>query len=923
MRYQDRLLKLCPAPRPLLGQFVAREMEGLVLYFDAANVLGALREMELVEADLAGTQAALALCRLAPLHHRATYLPAVTAVQSRLMDSDQLEAAGPAPTESARVARQANRETYRRAAAMLLDPLVEPLLAMAGGPSNRRRRRAIRLLAELQHRKGLQLLEQIAGSAEDPDAPLALLLSAGHCRGDGAQVLDCVRKNSSARHFPAMLLSLGAAPSPEALRVLAALTTCINVEALAGAASALEGFGPDEAEPLLERLCRDGYGWATVHALETIGRLRSPRALDLVIKTYRRLDHPTMRAAAAKVAGTLPGAEARQFLAEVVRENPESGIAARALEGLVRYAGGASEHADLFAAHAADPNPESAVAAVVGLCATDRQHVARQLRTWLVDDDPAWRAEAAYCLGYVQGDFAAGLLAKLAGGDPDPTVRLQATRSLSLFGWSPVSVAKLTPLMESPDDQIRRTAARILGHPALAEDRSVHAQMLKCYEAARESAEAAGLARAMGATGSGLAREYLSAQAVIETDAVKVAGLLDGLDLGGGGSPTVWKALLGHETPRVRAAAARAAWHAGDLSGVGVLADLLKAGEAASDEALYEAERMLTTAWCLADEPRFSALRERLRAALHSRSYQEFAAEEFSVHLSPDRLPRGYDPFADPSLARPWSDGDSAPLASSELPGQMEQARKRSRRRKRPRAEDALDALDGRISAFSPGRVTILAVLGLSMLLLLTGTFRTAARAAAQPGSRTLLPRGGTTVPAALQVVGLGGGATVDLGSGATIRALPGTTLRAGCGLRAGPQSPVILVGPSGRDRLRVLPETAFKVIDVTWDRKVGATKIALESLSGTLVAEVEAPHTDLTLATAGARVSVRKGTCLLRASAAALTAQVAEGRAEVSAGAGGPLTILTSGQDVEVSGGKPGPVGSCDPQTVLRDSGR
>ncbi|MBI2945605.1 MAG: HEAT repeat domain-containing protein [Candidatus Wallbacteria bacterium] len=918
MRYQDRLLKLCPPPRPLLGQFVAREMEGLVLYFDSEEVLRALRAMELAGADLAGTQAALALCRLAPLHHRAAYLPSATPVQSRLMDSDQLQAPV-SMTDSARMARQANQETYRRAATMLLDGLVDPVLGLTRTATGRRRRRAIRLLALLQNRRGLQHLQELGATTSDADAPLACLLAAGSHGASSTAVLDAVRRDADSPQFAPLILSLGAAPSPEALRVLAALTTCGNVDALAAAAAALEGFPAEDAEPLLERLCRDGFGWATVNALESIGRLRSPRALDLVVRTYRRLDHPTLRAAAAKVAGNFSDPRAREFLAEILDDRPEASVAARALEGLVRFSGGAARYAKFFEAYATHANAEAAVAAVVGLCATDRQRVARQLRSWLLESEPAWRTEAAYCLGYVQGDFAASLLGKLATSDPDEGVRLQASRSLALFGWSPISVGVLSQLLESGDAAVRRAAASVLGNPALAEDRDVYAKLVRTYQAEPDGEAAATMARALGATGSGLAKEYLTGQARTQLDPGRMAGVLEGLDLAGTVSPSVWRPLLSHGSPAVRAAATRLAWHGGDDEGVPVLAEILASGSDDAEAAMDEAERMLLTCSYLADEPRFTALREKLREALHSRSYREFAAEEFSVHLSPDRLPKGYDPFADPALARPWDASEAQPLAGAELLSELEQARSRSRRRKRTRSAEPLDALDRRISVFSPGRIMMASLLFASLVLLASGTYRNLSSARATPASQPLVARPGqTVVPAALQVVGLAGGARVELASGPPLRALPGTTLRGGCRFLAGASSAVMLVGPSGRDRIRVLPETNFRVAEVTWDRAGGATRIALDSLAGSLVVEVEAARTDLSMAAGAGKVSIRKGTSHLRGAASTLTVQVASGRVEVAASGSSQVTILTEGQELELADGKASTPGTCEPKAVL-----
>jgi HEAT repeat protein len=923
MRYQDRLLRLCPPGRPNLGQYIAREMEGLAVYFDFASVLHALRESQLTSSDLGGTQAALAFRRLVPVEQRSRYAPGLAPVQSRLLDDSALAAAAPTAPESAtaRDARFENQRTLHRAAVMFLEPLVEPMLAQVRAAGGRRRRQAIAVLGWLCHKKAMAVLREVAADAEDPDAPLACLLAAGHAGESGAgEILELVRRHAGNPSFAPMLLSLGAAPSAEALRMFGVLAASGPVEALPAAAAACEGFPAEDAEPLLERLCRDGHGWTTVNALESIGRLRSPRALELVMRTYRRLDHVTLRAAAAKVAGAIGGPEAVRFLSEILAGAPEPPVAARALEGLIRFSGATGEFATVFAAHTASQAPEAAVAAALGLAATDKPAAARVLRRWLLDTDPSWRAEAAYCLGYIPGGFSLEILQKVALSDPEESVRLQAVRSLALHERTPAWSAVLMRLLAHDDRQVRSVAIRLLGCPQMADDRDVYSCLAKTFQATADAGEAAALARAMGGLGSGLAREFLSGLLrTSDLDPERARGAADGLDLCGGGSATtVWKPLLDRPDPGLRGAAARALWHLGDDSGVAQLAESL--GQGSPDCLLDDLETMVVSAVYLADEPRFGVLRGRLREALHSRSYQEFAAQEYSVHLSPDRLPPGFELPADSAGARPWSSREAVALSAGDLQVRLEQAQRRSRRRKRGQQLD-VSGLDHRLSVLSPQRLATIALLALALILVGTGITRGGAQRLAQV---TLTPARSRAGPAAaaLHLRGLPGGASVELARGKQVQLLAGTAIRPGSVFQTGPTTACLLTGPGGSDRLRCFPGTSFTVASVSWDRAAASTRIDLERFRGELFAELEGAHTILNLRAENARVAVYRGQVLLRASGPELLLRVARGRAEVG-GAGSETTVVQAGQEVEVNAGKPEAVAPSDPEAIARNGRR
>ncbi len=922
MRYQDRLLRLCPPGRPNLGQYIAREMEGLAVYFDFASVLEALREFQLTSSDLGGTQAALAFRRLVPIEQRSRYAPGLAPVQSRLLDDSALAAAAPASPESAtaREARHENQRILHRAAVMFLEPLVEPMLALVRGTQGRRRRQAIAVLGWLCHKKAMAALREVAADPTDPDAPLACLLAAGHAGESGSgEILELVRQHAGAPSFAPMLLALGAAPSPEALRMLGVLAASGPVEALPAAAAACEGFPAEEAEPLLERLCRDGHGWTTVNALESIGRLRSPRALDIVMRTYRRLDHVTLRAASAKVAGAVGGPVAVQFLAEILAGSPEPPVAARALEGLIRFSGATGQFAALFAAHSANEAPEAAVAATLGLAATGKPAAARVLRRWLLDTDPSWRAEAAYCLGYIPGGFSLEILQKVALSDPDEPVRLQAVRSLALHERTPAWSTVLMRLLAHDDRQVRAVAVRLLGCPQMADDRDVYSCLAKALQTATDPGEAAGLARAVGSLGSGLAREFLSSLLRTDLDPVRARAAADGLDMCGGGSPTtVWKPLLDKPDPAIRGAAARALWHQGDDSGVAHLAVSL--AEAGPDCLLDDLETMVVSAVHLADEPRFGVLRGRLREALHSRSYQEFAAQEYSVHLSPDRLPPGFELIGGSDPARPWSSREAIALSAADLPGQLERAQRRSRHRNRAQHLD-VSGLDRHLSVFSLARLGTVALLALALVLIGTGITRGGGPRLPQARVTPARSKAGPTV-AALHLRGLPGGSSVELAQGKRVQLLAGTAVRSGSLFQTGPATACVLTGPGGSDRLRCFPGTSFTVASVSWDRAAVSTRIDLERFRGELFAEIEGAHTILNLRAETARVAVYRGQVLLRASGPELLLRVARGRAEVG-GLGAETTVVQAGQEVEVNAGKPEAVAPSDPEAIVRDGQR
>ncbi|MBI2943559.1 MAG: HEAT repeat domain-containing protein [Candidatus Wallbacteria bacterium] len=670
MRYQDRLLSLLPAQQPQIARYVARELEGLVPYFDSGRVMQALETIAASEDPGAAIQGSSSLHRFYPSHLEGHYVPSGDPMASRMLRPQDLVSGikrkavpGGPPSE-----RLPDTDALARSAVHLLEPAVHALLDYLPRLPAEARSRAWRTLARIPHGAVADSARKLAARQGAEALPAMLVAAAAHCRAEKeAYLVRLVSHLEGTPLFSAAIVALGLAPYAPVLELLSNLAKRGTEELHPSVAAALEGHRELGARNVLAGLSRRCSGWTALQILQSLGRLRDPAALASIESIFMERDHPSVREAAVRAAGSVKGPAAAQFLRRALEGNLHPTVAARALQSLQSVQIDPAELARLAAPWLDSSDPEAAVSALLASLMGQESAAAASLKSLIRSSNGQLRSQGAYCLGYYQGRASLEVLSYLAARDPDPQVRHQAVTSFATYELTQSVRERLTELLEKVEPRLTPVVASILGRPGAAGDSRVSEALIAAAgRAAVSGGPSVALLTAVARVGTAASREYLSGRLVESRDSEELLALLEAFDAGGAAADEARvRELAESGDGRLRAAAAKLLWNQGSESSVDLLLPLLRDGSdvAGTIAALAVLEDMALVGTRMATLPRFKELAGRLRDNLKTAAFTAMAGS--AVLLAPSREvpPPAFDPNSSLLGRSPWHEDDGARLA--------------------------------------------------------------------------------------------------------------------------------------------------------------------------------------------------------------------------------------------------------------------
>ncbi|MBI2943983.1 MAG: PilT/PilU family type 4a pilus ATPase [Candidatus Wallbacteria bacterium] len=583
MRTQDELLRAFRVSPPPAQRYIVRQLERLPITFDSEEHIELLELERGRASEDVKDQIALALSSLLPRWHReqgagasqdSRSKPSLwTLHQIRVEDLAREIAAA---NDGREPAPEVPLETVYRAALHLLAPALECLYRAPAAENQLKREEAVLTLGRIPSGRAVALLAE--SSVQPGVASLAAIsLARLESRQADQPLLAASRGVGDMAPVAGVLLGLRDRPSAEATQVLARAASSKTAAVRLGAAVALENSPASEALGLLERLASDADEWVRVHALDTVGRLRKAEATTLVASAYKKTQHPFLRMVALKAAGALASEGAVGLCMEALKGTNPDVVKAVAIEGLVRLGAPKERFREFVGLLAGGESAKLASNLILALAGTERDAVNRSLKAMLASTSELHRAEAAYCLGYLDDPAALKLLAKLIDKDKSDIVRGQALHGI--FHHRSVREGRdaLLSMLRHETAEVRLQVSRMLRAREYANDPMTAERAREALGRERDPQITGCLLRvvASSAAGAAEAREALL-EALDSQEPAALSGALEGLAaLGDAGLAGHVAALVRQDDARVRAHAARTLFLLGDPRGAAALAALL------------------------------------------------------------------------------------------------------------------------------------------------------------------------------------------------------------------------------------------------------------------------------------------------------------------------------------------------------------
>lgn len=461
-----------------------------------------------------------------------------------------------------------------------------------------------------------ELLGDVAASLADHDTPMARAALVG--------LLDA-RPDAPSRND--LIIELGRMGGDEAYAAVVRQLLDATAATRAAVAQALAGFATSDAETILRELAADRDELVRLHAADALACVGTAASVDVLRTLAARSTDPVVRQSAVRALGAL-GEPAGRDPVTAAMSDPDPGVRAQAVESLVRLRIPDQELFGLAFPLVRDPSAAVASHAILALAPIDGSLAIQRVMALLRDPDPATRARGAWCLGYVQHPSALALLGQVASQEPAETVVVQAVKAHAKYEPAEVTES-LTRLLTHRGSLVRRTAAAVLtsfgSAPGLACSRAAATALPQ----ERDAGVAVALVGLLAVT-STPAQHLVLAHHLGHRVPEVVAAVVEGLDLLANiESVPALTPLTASPHPCIKARAALALWHQGELRVVDRLRDDLKGGDEHQVTGALEALRQVGLSLRRLEDPSRYPL---LAAELHGHaSTAAFATHEASV----------------------------------------------------------------------------------------------------------------------------------------------------------------------------------------------------------------------------------------------------------------------------------------------------
>jgi HEAT repeat protein/beta-lactamase regulating signal transducer with metallopeptidase domain len=220
------------------------------------------------------------------------------------------------------------------------------------------------------------------------------------------------------------------------------------------------GDGDSRAVVALITALTDDDSNVRLSAVETLGKLRDPRAVQALIQALRQDPDPKVRAMAAWALGEIEDPSAVPALSTALREDDDQEVRVQAAQALGNIEDVSA--IEVLGAAARDPGVEVRRAAVEALGNMDDARVVGLIIPTLGDEDVEVRRSAAQALGNTESSQAVEPLIVVTR-DGDLEVRVHAIEALGNQGDARAQPALLEALRDERAD-VRRAAIEAIGN---------------------------------------------------------------------------------------------------------------------------------------------------------------------------------------------------------------------------------------------------------------------------------------------------------------------------------------------------------------------------------------------------------------------------------------------------------------------------
>jgi twitching motility protein PilT len=277
---------------------------------------------------------------------------------------------------------------------------------------------------------------------------------------------------------------------------------------------------------------------------------------------------------AVKAAARMPCEPAVQLCFEAIKgPNPDI-VRAVGIEGLVRLGAPKERFREFSGLLGSADSVKLASNLILALAGAERDAVNRALKAMLASPNELSRAEAAYCLGYLDDPAALKLLRKLIDKDRSDIVRGQALLGLFHHRGNREGRDAILELLSHESAEVRVLVARMLRAREFASDAGA-ANAAACLQAETVPEVRTSLLKLLAPLTPDQARGAILDE-LESTEPEALAGALDALALlGDRGLASKAAESLKSGEARVRARAAHTLWALGDVRGASALRELL------------------------------------------------------------------------------------------------------------------------------------------------------------------------------------------------------------------------------------------------------------------------------------------------------------------------------------------------------------
>jgi HEAT repeat protein len=321
------------------------------------------------------------------------------------------------------------------------------------------RRATVEALAQMGDQNSVDALR---GLEDDPDEQIASLarsaLQAIGERAVGPYLDDLTSReiNRRLKAFDALIKQGKAAVQP-----LLAMLDNRNPTARLTVIRIIGSIGDELALPALIQALTDANRENRIAALESLGRIKSRRAMDAILDVFGGDDADLIDIATRSLVGI--GSPATEALLGFLRsDNPDLRVRAAQILGQIK-----DQQALTYLISAlGDEGHWVRAAAAISLGELLDPSAAEPLMGCLQDEHPSVRAAAAAALGQLRDLRAAGELLKVLNDEQD-SVRAAAVRALGRVGVGS-NIEALMKMLDDPSAEVRIAAIEAMGYLRIA-----------------------------------------------------------------------------------------------------------------------------------------------------------------------------------------------------------------------------------------------------------------------------------------------------------------------------------------------------------------------------------------------------------------------------------------------------------------------